>query len=174
MKKTILLLLLITGLFSCSPVVTPFKGNYGETFNITSDKSVDEVWSNIIDIFAQKGVSIGVIDKNSGLITSGQTSFLSSYTFEDDNGNLKDNNAFVVVKKLSMAGQQIKPSIILGSWNVRLKKTADNKTNINVNLIVDNVQGQYRNMDGRYVGEYYPLEAKSTHVFEKFIAEQIR
>jgi len=159
---------------SCAPVTIPFKGNYDETFNITSDKPIDEVWSNIIDIFAQKGVSIGVIDKSSGLITSGRTSFLSSYTFEDNNGQLEDKYAFVVVKKLSIAGQQLRPSTIYGTWNVRLKNTSDNKTNININLIVDDVNGQQRNMYGQNVGSPYPMEAKSTHVFERLIAELIK
>lgn len=158
----------------CAPVSIPLKGNYGAVYTINSERDFDKVWSSIIDIFAQNGISIGVIDKSSGLITSGQTSLLSSYTFEDDNGNLKNNNAWIVVQKLNLAGQEIRPTILLCSWNVRIKKTDNNKTLINVNLTLDNVQGQGRNGYGQSMGQYYPMEAKSTRVFEKIIAEQIK
>ncbi len=63
---------------------------------ITTTKSVDEVWSKVIDLFAIKGLSIKIIDKLSGLLTSDPFSFLGKNTIETETGTLINTSAWVV------------------------------------------------------------------------------
>ena len=54
-----------------STKVIPIKGTYPETpIVISSTKSFDQAWDRLVDIFAQKGLSIKIIDRSSGLIIS--------------------------------------------------------------------------------------------------------
>lgn len=145
-------------------------------FQIETDKKFDEVWSNLIDLFAQKGLPIKIIDKSSGLIISENGEL--TYTIELDNGKLKNKDAFIVVPKIYNPGsRKIYPinsymqssEPIYGEWNIRIK-TVDNKTMINVNIV--NVFYSY------YLGAHIykqPLtDYKSTGVFENLIAQTIK
>jgi len=148
------------------------KGNYvDKPIEIISDKPYDQVWSNIIDLFAQKGLSIKVIDKSSGLIVSERASFDNNYTFEE-NGKLKNPNAYLVLNTVKMAGSKMVPASVTAEWNVRIK-TRENKTVINVNIT--NISG-HRHYDA---SQYSPainvnFEGKSTGVFENEIAEMVK
>ncbi|RFS17356.1 hypothetical protein [Emticicia sp. C21] len=92
MKKMLTLLFLSYALFSCTgPKSIPIKGAYLEKpFTVYSEKSVEDVWSKVIDIFATSGITIKIIDKSSGLIVTDDYSFLKSYTFETTGGNFKN------------------------------------------------------------------------------------
>lgn len=175
-KLLFIITIVTTSLMSCSPVVTPLTGSYMEKpYEIKVDKDFEQVWSNVIDLFARKGLSIQVIDKASGLIVSEQTSLLQSYTFEDSNGKLIDNNAWIIVQKITLSRQVLLPIRFLGSWNIRLKKIDDNKTIINVNLNINSAQGQwYNTMTGKPSGIFYTMSAKSTGNFEKMISNMIQ
>lgn len=75
------------------------KGSYygsEKPLMITTTKSVDEVWSKVIDLFAIKGLSIKIIDKLSGLLTSDPFSFLGKNTIETETGTLINTSAWVV------------------------------------------------------------------------------
>ena len=171
MKK--LLPLFCVALISCTISKSTLKGKYQDTpFQIETSKSFEETWSKLIDLFAQKGLSIKIIDKSSGLITSEKTSFLSSFTYEDALGKPINPNAFVVSAKTSFMGTAYPPQSLTGEWNVRIKQ-GDGKTIINVNLV--NLTGQYVMAATRYGGQTTgEIDAKSTGVFEKLIADQIR
>lgn len=177
MKKItthLLPIIAITIFYSCTAKIYTLKGNYEDKpFEIISEKKVDVVWSNIIDLFATKGLSIKVIDKNSGLIVSEKTSLIQNYTFEDGNGRPKDKTAFVVLGAISYGGSNINPDKITGEWNVRIKEIPDSKTSINVNLT---------NIDAtRYIpaSQYNPMQnltfqAKSTGKFEEIISNIVK
>ncbi len=138
--KVILLLTCVT-LISCTVTKSTLKGKHQDTpYQIETTKSFEETWSKLIDLFAQKGLSIKIIDKSSGLITSEKTSFQSSYTYEDALGKPVNPNAFIVVAKTSYMGTVYPPSSLTGEWNVRIKQ-GEGKTTINVNLV--NLNGQY-------------------------------
>ncbi len=127
--KTILPLLAVF-LSSCAIKMIPVTGTYpDQPIQIKSEKPFDDVWSNLIDVFAQKGLSIKIIDKNSGLIVSERIEFPA--TIEDKNGNLKDPNAYIVVPKYrsKMDGKFYPINSfrddylgVNGEWNVRVKK----------------------------------------------------
>lgn len=163
---TIFFLLL---LISCAPKITPIKGDYlNKPYSITSDQNKDAIWDKIIDLFAQKGISIKLVDRSSGLIVSDKTAL--TYSWEDTKGALVKKDAWVVIPKVFDRGSMklIKPSIIIGDWNIRIKATPDNKTAINVNLV--NIRGSYL-LDSH---TEVPIDGKSTGAFEQMIADNIK
>ena len=67
--------------------VIPLKGTYPVTpIQITTEKKFDEVWEKLVDVFAQKGLSIKIIDRSSGLIVSDRS--LLTATVENNDGSL--------------------------------------------------------------------------------------
>ena len=124
---------------------TQIQGNYGGNNTFTSDKKVDEVWGLIIDLFSSKGISIKVIDKQSGLIISERASFI--------------RKRFDIAK-------------LTGDWNIRVKEF-NGKTLVTVNLV--NIDASFYSPPTTYSsGGDIPLNAKSTGVFEKLILDIIK
>ncbi|WP_462261618.1 hypothetical protein [Ferruginibacter sp.] len=187
--KTILnaLIFSIIALQSCSTVKEiPVKGTYPETPMVfSSSQSFDKVWDNLVDLFAQKGFSIKIIDRSSGLIIS-QRSLLSA-TMEDKNGKPVDPSAIIVVPSIKANGRivpvtgtnvgpyatekQIRALPVYGDWNVRVKSTATGSTiNVNItNVIYENNLSGARILTPISISGY-----KSTGVFEKELSEIIK
>ena len=168
-SATIVATLLLTG---CAYKITPLKGTYlDKPFEIISDKSKDQVWDKLIDFFAQKGLSIKIIDRSSGLIISDRSAL--TWTFEDSKGKVIDPLAWIVIEKTVDPGPNkvIKPSSVAGDWNVRIKELSNNKTSINVNLV--NIKAK-REYVSKYGVSEYEIKALSTGNFEKLISEQIK
>lgn len=170
MKKITYLL----SFFCLSSCVTqqslPLNGKYQDTpFVVYSDKSKDEVWSKVIDVFAQKGLAINVIDKSSGIIGSNEYSFTNHATFEKANDLPSDTTAWVVYNKYMIDGlNPIPPTTIKGSFNVRVKEEG-NKTLININLV--GLTAWYLQPSANM---QIPYEIKSTGVFERTFAELVK
>jgi hypothetical protein len=167
--KIIFYLLTIICLSSCMVQQSlPLNGKYQDTpFVVYSDKSKDEVWSKVIDVFAQKGLAINVIDKSSGIIGSNEYSFLNSATFEKANDMPSDTTAWVVYNKYMIDGlHPIPPTTIKGTFNVRVKEEGT-KTFININLV---------GLSASFVSAttIIPYEVKSTGVFERTFAELVK
>jgi hypothetical protein len=168
-----LLAILFISAIACSPKVIPLKGSYPETPIIQySDNPVDTVWDHVIDFFAQKGLSIKIVDRSSGLIISDATSL--SWTFENKKGFPNHPERQVVIPMVIAPGadKAVTPTSVIGEWNVRIKATG-NRTSINVNLV--NIRalvstGSY--MSG--TASYTKVEDKSTGVFEKLIFNKIK
>jgi hypothetical protein len=166
MKIIFSLFFLSIAFWGCAPELQLLKGNYEEKpFEIYTDKSVDEVWNNIIELFSTKGISIKLIDKSSGLIVSEKTSFTNSYTIEDNQGKPKNPSAYVVCDKVVWQTVTYEPVYVTGEWNIRVV-SKNNKTLINVNLL--NIQCEY-GMGKGIIGS-----GKSTRVFENVIADNIK
>lgn len=186
MKKILLLATVTVSFISCSMKIIPVKGNYPQPpIQITTQKTFDDVWDKLVDLFAQNGFSIKIIDRSSGLLIAGSTNMPATY--EDKNFKLVDPNAFIVVPKYYDQGtQKYYPVTKVGAgpyatkeylemtdrvsaeWNVRIKKS-DSGTLINVNLV---------NLSYTIVYDKTPqmkplTEYKSTGVFEKLIIDLI-
>ena len=168
---------LLIFLSGCSLKTIPIKGTYLKTpYIITSDKNFEQVWDKLIDLFAQKGLPIKIIDKNSGLIISEK--LILPITIELKSGQLKNPSAFIVVAQVYDPGSRKYYPIgryynsifgVSGEWNVRIKKN-DDKTIINVNLV--NVTYEY---ELAHVPKQILLkEYQSTGVFENLIADAIK
>jgi hypothetical protein len=174
MKKCIYCFLFIFS--AClSPKVIPLKGNYPSTpITFHSEKTVNAIWDNIIDFFAQKGLSIKIIDKSSGLIISDNSKL--SYSFENKYGKIKDTTAWVILNTIiDRYKNPYKPNSVSGSWNIRIKNDGTG-TLINVNLVnIKAVYGSY------YYSEYShtivePVDVKgnTTGKFEQLIYDYIK
>ena len=179
MKRLFFATLTVIFLFSCSPKIIPLKGTYPPPpIEISSTKSFDEVWDKLIDLFAQKGLSIRIIDRSSGLIISSKSALL--YTIENKNGSLKDPTAYIVVPKYYNAGVKKyypvtmlgigKEYPVIGDWNVRIKKSS-NGTIINVNIV--NVEVDMP-MSYKIKKPIEAVKYKTTGVFENLIADIIK
>ena len=160
---------------SCTPMkLIPLKGNYVNTpYQFVSDKPKDKVWDNIIDFFAQKGLSIKLIDRSSGLIVSEKTGL--TFTHEDKTGQLVNKGAWAVIPKIWSPGQNKYISLyttIMGDWNIRIKELETGKTSINVNLV--NITGLTSSYSLN-TGPNTIIDAgKSTGVFEEMIAVSVK
>jgi len=191
MKYLIIVALLLS---SCGTTkVIPLRGSYpAMPIQIPTDKSVEYVWDKLVDLFAQKGLPIKIIDRSSGLIISDKS--ILKTTIEENNGQLLDNTAWIVVTKKHDAGlnrtvavtgtvsgaysKQMVPRDVTGEWNVRVKKSESGTTIINVNIV--NVTFSDYISTGLGTPGYYkdlPLNSayyKSTGTFEKLITDLIK
>ena len=174
MRQSIITLFLIF-LVSCTLKFYPLKGNYPPTPIVyTTEKSFDQVWSNLVDLFAQKGISIRIIDKSSGLIASERTKLSTSY--EDSKGKLYSPKAFVVLKRNNYQGDEnMKKSYfdVTGEWNVHLKQEA-NDVSVNINIV--NIEGEqvYTSLYHGETRSRVTIRAQTTGVFEKLIFEAVK
>ena len=163
MKKLIVLSLLLVG--CAAPQVLTLKGSYDAIHQKEINKPFDQVWSGVIDVLAQKGLSVKTIDRASGFIISEKVSFAGVFTTEDEKGNLKNPNAYIVHdSKMDTWGVRYAPRDITGTWNIRVKEgSSPSKSIVNVNIV---------GIDAKIPDLYMDFNAKSTGVFEKwFFAE---
>lgn len=177
MKNIILLFAITTILCQCSPKIVPIKNTYQDKpFTGVSDNNKDTVWDKIVDFFAQNGLSIRIIDRSSGLIVSNITAL--TWTHENAKGGLIDPAAWVVLNKVYYQGstKYVLPVSVTGEWNIRIKSIADNKTNINVNLV--NLKYNSPTDQPTVVikdKKYIPLfQTKSTGKFEEKIFDIVK
>jgi hypothetical protein len=169
--RDLICLFAICFLTSCAPKVYKLQGTYSNgNFEQVSDKSREQVWSNIIDFFAKNGISIKIIDKSSGLITSDVTAF--TWTYEKVKGGLENSNAWVVIEKIvdPESMKTLSPYQITGEWNIRVKDAPGGKTLININL----VNPRYSTLAGRIPTSFNPGTLQSTGKFENWIFDTIK
>lgn len=163
----------------CNNKVIPLKGVYQDKpFEFTASAPKEDIWNKLIDVFTAKGLAIKTIDKNSGIITTDNTSFLNSYTYENKDGSLATPDAMVVCSKVRgtlTLSSSIKPDVITGQWAVRVKEDG-NKTIVDTKLAnaVGKVIIQNPLVNGQTVAETHDLIVKSTGIFEKTIEEALK
>jgi len=157
---------------SCTLKFSNLKGTYlDKPYEIQTDKDYEATWSNIIDLFAQNGLSIKLLDKSSGLIISEKTSFIKHYTYENKKGQLIHADAWIVLAK-PKTSNPMSPTDITGIWNIRIKKSGTG-TLININLT--NIDAYAKIRPTAYIASSeikYP--ARSTGIFEQQIADLIK
>ncbi len=175
MKKlyTFISIGVISLLIGCAPVITNLSGNYQDKpFEVNSPRPLDSVWSSVIDLFAQKGISIKIIDKGSGLIVTEKTSFLKNYSIEKD-GKPSKPDAWIVLNYITYGGMDLKPTQVFGEWNVRVKTNNSGGTLININL--NNIDALIHYDRTQYTAEKTIIfDGRSTGKFEGIIADFIK
>jgi hypothetical protein len=169
MRKIFLPLFLL--LASCSIKWYPLKGHYPETPIIYhSDKSFDETWDKIIDLFSQQGFAISIMDKNSGFIASKKTGITSSY--EDRKGKIIHPDAMVVLQRNNI-NQDMKlknPNEgIRAEWNIHIKK---DKTGTSVNINMVNIEIMV--VGGSTHVEWVAAHGRTTGSLERIIYDAIK
>ena len=169
MKKTLILLLLCSMMLNSCMSTYGIRGNYDFVNKTITETSYDDVWSKVIDFFAENSVPIGTISKESGLITANNVNFGNSLVcVEDRNGIPERSNAwFVLPYKQGAIGGRASCS-----FNVRIKSVENGKTYIEVNI--SNIVGYYDieylntlNFRKEIIKQTVPQEAVSTGLFEK-------
>ena len=169
MKKALMTVIVLALLSSCT--VHKLIGSYDKVITQNVDSEFDKVWGKVIDVFAQKGIPINVIDKSSGLIVSNKFPIPLSMVTKEKGGVPSDKNAFLVIP--STISRVLLHSYLVdeasGSFNVRVKKNESGKVVININLV--NVESKFVPNDRRRS----PIDilAKSTGVFEKKMIDLI-
>jgi len=176
--KVICILLIAAVMTGCATAtytkLTPLKGRYVEEPPIAySTKSFDEVWDNVVDVVAQLGFPIKLLDRTNGLLVCEETSLSNTYTLEDKEGKLINPNAFIVVPRPgNVQGNSIFQFGITGVANVRIR-AEKGRTKINVNL---------GNIDPESIGTWVKDEdeynfyhgIRSTGRFEDIIIDLVR
>lgn len=154
-------LLLLTG---CGPRIYPVAHTYQiDGYEFNSKFSKEEIWNKTIAFFISKGMSIKSLSKEDGLITTEPTSFLHSYTEEDEYGNLKNPYAFIVTNRYGFwyapGSRYAIPVQLTGQWIVWIRENKDNTTHIRIKLA--NTMGRFSE------GSILPIPTvRSTGIFE--------
>jgi hypothetical protein len=177
--KTLLTCSFLILFYGCSIKTLSLKGRYPETPIVyKTDNSFDKVWDRLVDLFAQQGLTIKIIDKSSGLMISSNS--VMPATVENKNGEMLDPTAYIVIPRIKNGNlvypvsgwkninkRNLGPHDVYGEWNVRIKPDGAGAT-INVNIT--NVSF-IENSSSRPTSLY---DYKSTGVFEKTIFELVR
>jgi hypothetical protein len=152
MKKIIIAVLAIMVCNSCGTTLW-LTGEYKTTsYSIETSKSEDVIWSNIVDWFFETQTPIELIDKDSGIITSGRISLRSSSTYEINN-QPGDVSKYVVLPNGTMNYTDMR---VYGRVMARVK-SGNGKTKISVFL------GDIECV----IGNSSYIEAKSLGTFEQ-------
>jgi len=147
--------------------VFPLRGIYPETpIQIRTTKSYDEIWSRLIQIFAQTDLSVRVSDKNAGLIISNPEKLTATY--ETKEGKVKDTSAFIVVNKVYTPNNNtIAPAqgytTLSGELDVRIKQDSGQ---LIISIALQHIE--YTEMSiKKYLLQQLPFDTyKSTGIFE--------
>lgn len=166
MKKIVIISLTIF-LSSCTIQMQPLLNNYypgPQTKQL--NLSYDEAWDKVIDYVSQKGMSVKIIDKASGLLVTEPYNFAANTTTEKDSGFLVDENAFIVCNKIkgSLDGYG-GATTVLAAFNIRLKKVED-KSELTVNIGEVNSTLLVNNYNVKY-------GCQSTGKFEKMMLDEL-
>lgn len=176
MKKCLLAFAITLSCASCGIKMIPLKGSYPRTpivYNTASD--YETVWSKLIDLFAEVGIGIKIIDKASGLIVTEPVNFADAWTFELKDGSLKNPKAWLVVQKYKNQSDNkyYIPNTILANWNARIKKTAEG-TSVNINITNMKTMQVLTSPYGSTTERNVSVDVRTTGVFEKLIYDKIK
>lgn len=166
-------LILMTSCVSYVPLTKNYKDSIIKETVINSNS----YWDNIIDFFAENGIPIKNIDKQSGLIISDEF-YLSPIhiTGENENGNLINPNAWIASGYWQNGPHQLGPHKNITpkckvTFLVRIREGNNGKIFVNLNVIDCNHyfigNGSLPSHNWRFV------DAQSTGVFEKDLIQRI-
>ena len=163
-KLLLALLLFAASLQSCTVKTIPLKGKYQEgSVKSKVDSPFEDAWESVIDLIAETGISVKLIDKSSGLIIADALSFQGMITTEDNKGKIVDPEASIVRERTN---NEFDPRLgqkdAIATWNLRVKKDSDATSIISVNLHSIRIEKTE-----------VPLLGKSTGNFEKWLIDGI-
>ena len=171
MRKLFTLILVAAILQSCSPIfkIIPLKGKYDKSNTFYFEKSQDEVWNGLMKVMVQKGLSIKSFERASGVLF-GDDTYSMTKTYEDDKGQLMQNDAYIVTEKEFDGNTTHIPYAVNAKWNI-LVYQQNGKTALYINLF-DIFSSSSFSPNGITNLGYY--KAVSTGNFEKMIADSIK
>ena len=166
-----MIVLLVWLIIALIPLLTKqqtIRGNYNPINCLTTSTPYDQVWDNIIDLFAEYNIPIGELSKDSGLITALNIALDESVvSYENEDGIIADDNAWFVVPY----APYVVGARATCSFNVRVRQLEGDIVRIQINI---------HDMIGYYDCEFfnplllkkdltkntYPQECHSTGKFE--------
>ncbi len=179
--KIITLIAIVISLTSCSTRLYPINEKYKPTDNgvFVTNMPQKEVISKLVAFLTENGNSIALIDRESGIITTTEISFLGKDTQVDKSGNLVDCDAYVVsgvpqksLANTNMFGDRIDPYEITGFWSIHLT-TQGSETEVSIKAT--NLKCKYRKvLVGMASNTYVDVPVKSTGVFETKMIDFLR
>jgi len=163
MKKLILLFFVSIAFQGCVHVV-PLKGKYQVgSVKAKIDKPFDQVWEKAIDLIAETGLSVRLVDKSSGLIIADAASFFGLITIEDRKGKIISPNAYIVSEHVNPEYEgDVKVYDATAVWNMRIKEISVGVSTVSVNLHTIKVNKLSTKLHG-----------ESTGTFEKSVLDKI-
>ena len=161
---------------SCVSYVSLTK-NYKESIIKESVINSNSYWDNIIDFFAENGIPIKNMDKQSGLIISDEFTIPTKYiTGENENGNLINPNAWIASGywnngpyKLGPHGDLIPKCKV--TFVVRIRQDVNAKIFVNLNVLDCNHFFKGNGTLPSHTWEFNDVQ--STGVFEKELIQRI-
>ena len=170
-KYQLILTLLLLTINSCAIKTVPISSNHKqETFEIQTNKNEEKCIETILDFLTNNQISTRTIDKTNGLVVTDEVKL--SWSYESQSGKLEKANAYTIVEKKVRPSNNmpIKPSIVTGIWNFRIKETEKGETKIAIFL--SNMKAkQTDNMTS--VSDELILKIISSGQFEKEFTEYI-
>lgn len=165
MNKLLFALLLFSASFqSCTVKSIPLNGKYQEgSVKSKINSPFEEAWESVIDLIAETGISVKLIDKSSGLIIADALSFRGLITTEDNKGKIVDTAAYIVREKTN---NEFDPRLgqkdAIATWNLRVKRDGDASSIVSINLHSIRIEKAE-----------VPLQGRSTGNFEKWLIDGI-
>lgn len=173
MKKILIaLLVVVVSLQSCVQRIVPLMGKYQEgSVKSKINSPIEDVWESIVDVIAETGASVKIIDKSSGLIMADAHSFKGLLTTEDRTGKIINPNAFIVMEKTSYGfGLEDVPKNAIATWNFRVKEDGDGSSIVGVNLHSIQIKLWYLDKNET---KFILLRGESTGNFEKWLIDSV-
>lgn len=167
MKKIYFFVVMGFILTACSTSTPMLNNNYNRPKSFTTQKSFDYVWDNVIDLFAESGITVSNIEKSSGFIAANGIEFNNRYTVENKNDKRYDPDAYFVIPN-----NKFDRVAITASFNVRLRKNDDGTVTVSVNL--PNLKATaYKRDIWTGIATAKQIDIASTGVFEQNIFDAI-
>lgn len=183
MKRTNILLIIISVSLSSCLGVMQLRGNYSDApVKSLFRSSYDKVWGATIETIIAKNLDVGVIEKQSGLISSFQASYLDNTTYERrKSAEPIHPNAYIITHRPNTASDREFERIsrprftayypfdaLTGRWKIFVRARGENEVEVSVTL------GGFEFIPSKTYGntKYYP-EVHSLKVFEKEILDGI-
>ena len=154
-------------LSACSSSKSTLSNNYSAQKSFKTHLPYDKVWDNVIDLFAENGVTITNMEKASGLIVANGIEFNDHYTVENKNDKRYNPYAYFVVPNGKFDAAKI-----TASFNVRVRQNDDNTVTVSINL--PNLKGTtYKKDIWTGIPTIRNVDVASTGVFEQMLFEKI-
>lgn len=166
-----MIVLLVWQIIALIPLLTKqytIRGNYKPINSFTTSTPYDQVWNNIIDLFAEYNIPIGILSKDSGLITALNIALDERVvSYENKDGIVTDDNAWFVVPY----APYVVGARATCSFNVRVRQLEGDivRIQININDMIGYYDCEFFNpllLKKDLTKNTYPQECRSTGKFE--------
>lgn len=180
--KYLLLIFVTLSLSSCLSILQ-LKGSYSDApVKSLFKASYDDVWKATIETITAKNLDVGVIEKESGLISSFQASYIDNTTYERKKSDAPIHpKAYIITHRPNTVGDRefelhrsprftiyYPFDALTGRWKIFVRDRGSNQVEVSVIL------GGFEFIPSKTYGntKYYP-QVYSLKVFEKEILDGI-